>query len=76
MEEEMSVSGEDVALAAARRSALERVQVNGLALGNLTPDCKQDREVVLTAVQQNGAALFFAPAEYKRDCEIVLAAVR
>jgi len=55
--------------------ALQKVQNNGLALGQLPYIFQNNKKVVLTAVSQNEGALKYASNELRNDREIILAAV-
>ena len=57
------------------REAIVLVGRNGLALRDLAPDLKNNKEVVLAAVGEDGDAFQYASDDLKRDREFVLAVI-
>lgn len=57
-------------------SALRAVRRDGLALRDVAPLLRGDRDIVLEAVRQCGAALAFAAAPVRNDPQAVLEAVK
>jgi len=59
-------------LRADKKSVLEAVKLDGLAIRFASPELRADREVVLEAVKEDGHALSWASEELQADKEIVL----
>ena len=57
-----------------REKLLRDVRINGLRLGHVPSEFRNDRGVVLAACNQNGWALCDASAALRDDREVVLAA--
>jgi len=55
---------------------LAAVRQNGMLLGIIEPECRNDFEITLAAVTQNGMALGFARDYFKKHPVIIQAAIR
>lgn len=58
-----------------KKTVLDVLKKNGLALKSVNPELKKDREIVKTAIEQNGLAFKFAPA-FAGDRELALLAAQ
>lgn len=62
-------------LLASKYHFLEKIEKNGMALKEVPPLFKDDKEIVLSAVRRDGYALKYASNRLRHDRDIAIAAI-